>query len=71
MHTGTGTDRQAHAHTRKHTYTSTLRDIIKAKYWPCSSSEEVEAVLALGISPDHIIFANPDKSFAELSHARR
>lgn len=37
----------------------------------CASQAEIEAVLALGVSADRIIFANPCKSLSHIDYARR
>lgn len=36
----------------------------------CASRAEIEAVLALGVAPDRIIYANPCKSLSHLRYAR-
>ena len=36
----------------------------------CATSAEIQAVLDLGVEPDNIIFANPVKSFADITFAR-
>jgi len=37
----------------------------------CASQSEIEAVLAVGVDPSRIIFANPCKSIAHIDYARR
>lgn len=37
----------------------------------CATSAEIEAVLAKGVSPENIIFANPIKTFPDLDYAKK
>ncbi|KAL6193194.1 hypothetical protein ACLB2K_034278 [Fragaria x ananassa] len=37
----------------------------------CASRSEIESILALGVSPDHIIYANPCKASSHIKYAAK